>query len=195
MRNSQSLRRFQLACVLPAILVCVAGSPSFAAKGETRPGTVRPLAEISGAYSKIATRFYITVTSEKEWNRIWAKHTGQSDAVLSAGGTQLHVDFDRYMVVAVFQGEQQYNLGVVAQSIDEGMDKLTFRFTNKWVSAENGVPSHTGNPYTPFGIFVIPRVLKEVVMEEAVYGAKGQAPTYAVRARFNLATPRPGSNP
>jgi hypothetical protein len=160
-----------------------------------RPATVRPLAEMTGAYSKISTRFYVTVTSEKEWNRIWAKHTGQSDTVLSSGGTQLHVDFDHYMVLAVFQGEQQYNLGVVAQSIVEGMDKLTFRFTNKWVSTDSGAPAHTGNPYTPFGIFVLPRAPKEVIMEEAVYGSKGQAPTYTFRAKFDLSTPRRASTP
>jgi len=174
-------------------MAILAAPACLAAKDDVRPAAMRPLAEMSGAYSKIATRFYIAVTSEKEWNRIWAKHSGQSDAILSAGGTQLHVDFDRYMVLAVFQGEQPYNLGVVAQSIDEGMDKLTFRFTNKWVSAENGTPQRTAIPYTPFGIFVLPRVLKEVVMEEAIYGSKGQAPTYTVRAKFNLAAARPGT--
>jgi hypothetical protein len=74
------------------------------------------------------------------------------------------------------------------------MDKLTFRFTNKWVSAENGAPARPANPYTPFGIFVLPRAPKEVILEEAVY-VKGQAPTYTVRAKFNLAAPKPGSNP
>lgn len=172
-----------------AAAACFGSEDSQQAGGKVTPD--RPIMEVTGAYSKIATRFYVTVTSEKEWGRIWARHTGQSDAVLSAGGTRLQVDFSRYMVVAVFQGMQPYNLGVVAQSLKEDSERVVFRFTNRWVATDARSDAHVDNPYTPFGMFILPRAQKEVVLEEAVYSAKGEPATYIVRGHANLATAKP----
>jgi len=157
------------------------------------PVRSRPIMEMSGAYSKVSNRYYAVVTSEKEWERIWARHSGQAESVLAVGGTRFNVDFDRYAVVAVFQGIQPYNLGVVAQSVDETPDRTVFRFTNRWVTTTEDSPAHTGAPYTPFGLFVISRASKEVVLEEAVYGEKTKSATYTVRASFNIlgSKPRP----
>jgi hypothetical protein len=150
------------------------------------PARSRPVIEMSGAYSKVSNRYYAVVTSEKEWERIWVRHSGQAESILAVGGTRFNVDFDRYVVVAVFQGIQPYNLGVVAQSVDETPDRTVLRFTNRWVTTTEDSPAHTGAPYTPFGLFVIPRASKEVVLEEAVYGDKAKSATYTVRATFNL---------
>ena len=139
---------------------------------------------MTGAYSKVSNRYYAVVTTEKEWERIWEKHSGQSETVLSGGGTRFTVDFDRYIIIAVFQGIQPDSRGVVAQSVDDTPAMTVFRFTNRWVSTSGETPARTGAPYTPFGIFVIPRTPKDVVLFEEVHGVKSQHPAYTMRAQF-----------
>jgi hypothetical protein len=151
-----------------------------AAGGEERKPR-RPLVAFSGAKSRIEKAECRRVTGRKEWTDLWLRHVGadparQDDFYNEAGVPE--IDFDACMVVAVFQGGSWNSAGVEVVSIDEDDARLLVRFD------QTEGPGGGGVRVNAFGVFVLPRSAKPVVLEENVQNLIGEPPVWKERARL-----------
>lgn len=147
----------------------------------------KPYVTFAGAQSAIATRAYRKVTSAEDWAALWQEHRGIQ---AREGGYNWHyneagvpiVDFDRCMVVAVFQGKAWNSAGVIAVSVTEEKERILIRFDDK--SYQTAGPDGGGERVTAYGLFVLPKTDKPVVLEEDVQGLIGEPPKWKERARL-----------
>jgi len=149
-------------------LVCAMPGPVAAQAAEPAGKLVKPCVVISGADSHVAERRYHRITSADEWTRVWQEHkgqtvTGQYDLFYDPL-TLPSIDFDRYMVIGIFEGKSWNNAGLMAVSISEGADRIVFRFTDK--GYQTAGPGGGGKKVAVYGFFVVPRSTKPVVLEQ-----------------------------
>jgi len=171
---------------LIAGIVCLAAIHGVAAEPEPAVNGVKPCVTLTGADSRVAERGYHRITSMKEWVNVWRKHKGDP-----GGGEYNHyynplgipaVDFDRYMVVAVFQGAGMNSAGLDAFWLSQDEDRIVFRFKDK--SYQTSGPDGGGKPVTVYGFFVLPRLSQPVILEENVQGLIGKPPVWKERITF-----------
>ncbi|MHC5035712.1 MAG: hypothetical protein ACYTHM_00215 [Planctomycetota bacterium] len=145
---------------------------------------IKPYVVFSGSQSKIEKPEIIRIASRKAWTEVWCRHVGlprqdpYHDYYNRAGVPA--VDFDRCMVVAIFQGRASNSAGVDALSITEEEGILRFRYDDRSFQTVGGAES-----VSAFGIFILPRSGKPVVVEENVQGLKGKPPVWRERARLS----------
>jgi hypothetical protein len=142
--------------------------------------TTRPYVTLTGADSHVKERSYYRVTSEGEWIKVWQRHKGakeSKDYVLFYNPLDLpYIDFEKCMVIAVFQGSGWNSAGLTAVAILEEKDSIVMRFQQKYY--QTGGPGGGGKQVTVYGFFVLPRSSKTVVLEENVQNYKGQPPVW-----------------
>jgi hypothetical protein len=162
------------------IMILVVGFTSLsvtlgaAAEADKAAAVVSPCVALTSADSHVSERGYHRITSVNDWTRLWQKHKGQKDGkqydlYFDPLGLPL-VDFDRYMVIVVFQGSGWNSAGLNAVSVSEEQDRIVFRFDNKWYQTAG--PDGGGKQVTVYGFFVIPRSPKPVILEENVQSLK-----------------------
>lgn len=142
----------------------------------------RPLVTITGADSHVTARNYHRVASEEEWIKIWQRHKGEKEAKdydLFYNPLGLpSIDFEKCMVIAVFQGSGVNSAGLKTVAILENKDRSILRFEDKhYLTCYNGLKQ-----VTVYGFFVLPRSSKTVVLEENVQNIIGQPPAWKERA-------------
>jgi hypothetical protein len=161
---------------------------------------VTPCVIITGADSHVRQRRYLRITSMNDWTQLWMEHKGatrllQYDLYHDPLTLPL-VDFDNYMIIAVFQGDGSNSAGLSVVSMTENTSLITFRFQEKKYQTASSRPSSA----TPeeaiqaahksavevkvFGFFVVPRSSKQVRLEENVQGYIGEQPEWQERATF-----------
>lgn len=110
-----------------------------------------------GSDSLIEQREQQVITDAQAFDKLWQRHTG-------ADAPNPKVDFDRYVVVAVFGGRQSGERGKI----------LDYRVQAGYRDEQGGVLRFAGQEYrteashTPYGIWVLPKVGK-VRLEEREY--------------------------
>ena len=176
------MRRLAIGVVV--VSLCLTAVGDLKAQANEPPGIC--CVALSGDDSRCTERSYHRVTSMQEWVQIWQKHkTGEAsreyDLYFDELGLPL-VDFDGYMVIAIFQGSGWNNAGLKAVSITEEEDRVLFRFDNK--TFQTAGPDGGGRKVTVYGFFVIPRSSKAVVLEENVQDILGDPPEWQERTRF-----------
>ncbi len=145
----------------------------------------KPLVALSGAKSGIEAAEVHRILTQREFASVWQRHVGakvEEDEYYNRAGVP-EVDFERCMVVGIFQGKGWNSAGVVAVEILEAADRLTFRFDDR--SYQTAGPDGGGERVTAFGIFVVPRSTKALVLEEDVQGMIGRPPEWKERKRFD----------
>lgn len=148
---------------------------------------ITPCVVITGADSKISKSGYRRITSEKEWARVWQIHKG----IKVAENYNFYynpvdlpkVDFDRFMVIAIFRGNGWNSAGLQAVSIAENKGRLIFRFDEK--AYQTAGPDGGGQVVTVYGFFVILKSTKDIVFEQNVQGRKGKPPVWKTRATIS----------
>jgi hypothetical protein len=181
---------YSLAVVVPITgATAVIAAPLSRTNSQTPALGQRPLVELSGADSKVAKRSYEIVSNQEDWNRLWQRHTGRPGKYVFGDEGQPAVNFDRCVVVAVFQGTQASSLGVFVREIVEQTDRLVLRFDNRWFASGAGRRLAPARPSMPFGFFVLPRISKEIVLEEAVYTKKDLPPIFESRGALHVSKP------
>jgi hypothetical protein len=166
-----------------AITVGITGTGRLFA-AEATPPALRPCVVLTGADSQVKSPGYVRVESQKEWASVWHRHKGveetkEHDAFFNPLGLP-GIDFDRYMVIAVFCGSGWNSAGVKAVSILDEKDRILFRFEGKWYQTAG--PDGGGKKVNVYGFFVLPRTGKTVVLEENVQGLIGHPPVWKERA-------------
>lgn len=133
----------------------------------------------SGPESGVTEQCYLRITSRKEWKRLWRRHCDKWTP---------RIDFEKQMVVAVFQEQGHNNNGVLPVSLDEDEHRVRLRFNNRGYCTQlpgRGTGSEPPETkVTPYGIFVIPRSSKSLVLEEDARRYHRSPCLFRERARF-----------
>ena len=174
---------------LAILLLCMVGAVALAdwpPRKLVRSG-MEPYVTFRSGESRINTRSYRKVIAFEDWADLWIEHTGAKrhkgkyNWFYNEAGVPF-VDFERCMVIAVFQGEGWNSAGVRVVTITEEEDHILLRFDDQ--SYQTMGPDGGGQRVTPFGIFVLPRSKKPVVLEENVQGLIGKPPKWKERAKL-----------
>src|SRR6516164_7607951 len=89
---------------------------------EELPRKIKPVMVWTGTDSKHAKESFARCCSRKDWQAAWHKHIGEDDK----GLRQLcpEVDFDSFMVIAIFHGESYQNRGIGLVTVSEEKECL-----------------------------------------------------------------------
>jgi hypothetical protein len=167
--------------------VCLTNICGLAAAEDTQQAT-RPLVTLTGTDSRVKEASYYRVTSEEEWVKIWRRHKGakeSKDYDLFHNPLGLpNVDFEKCMVIAIFQGSGWNSAGLKAVAVLEEKERIVLRFEDKSYQTFGPAPDGGGKQVTVYGFFVLPRSSKTVVLEENVENTIGDPPMWKERVRL-----------
>ena len=150
------MRHTFMASVFATLIVVLLRVAGGMADDKAGPADVKPLMTLYGSDSKITKRKTLRVTTAKESDVLWNEHCGDS----KIGSFNIDLDFEKVMVIAIFGGEGFGEYYFTSQSITENKDRITIR-----------VDTHTyqfgldAKAIRPWGILVLPRSNKKVVLE------------------------------
>lgn len=139
-----------------------------------------------GHDSKIETPRQVLITDEAAWAKLWAEHTG-IEATFSPPlrNAVPRMDFTRFMVVGVFRGKTVNSDGEIASGVLIGDDAVRVRYERSTFQTMSAGPGpDKGQQTQPFGIFVIDRSNKLVVLEEGRRSLKNQPLKWTEVKRF-----------
>ena len=149
---------------------------------------LKPCVVITGADSHVAKPRYIRVASTDDWARVWQEHKGQKplgeyDRYYDPLTLPL-IDFDRYMVIGIFQGSGWNGAGLNVFSIYEADNRIVFRYECRFYQTIGPVDGGR-QKVSVYGFFVLPRSTKLIVLEENVQRYKGDPPKWKKRVTFS----------
>ena len=159
----------------------------------------KPCVTITGADSHITELGYHRLLTSDSWTKLWQKHKGadtnkEYDSYYDPLGLPV-VDFENYMVIAIFQGSRFNSAGLSAESFLENDESITIRFDDKHYqtasfSFGDGADANNGGAEkaTVYGFFILPKSNKTVLLEENVQGLIGKPPVWKQRFKFNNLT-------
>lgn len=168
--------------LLLAVPLC-AGLNGLSAPSVAPAPVVLPCVALSGVDSQVGEKSYLRISNLKDWVKLWHKHKGEKPE----GEYDFHydplnlpiVDFERYMVIALFEAPAEYLDGFQADSISETAEKIIFRFHIKghqtgFARPFPNNPEDSGNEgededpepvRKAYGFFFVPKSNKMIVME------------------------------
>ncbi len=123
------------------------------------PRGLRPSVAWSGPFSAVGKPRYVRVTSAPEWMTLWREHVGNSATPTASDALRPGINFDEYMVVGIFTGNQLSRGGVFLVSIADEGELIRLRFEHMLAATRDQ------QEVTPFGIFVLPRSAKPLILE------------------------------
>lgn len=173
-------------CVLVAVgAACLIAAAGPGGEHGRRASSV-PLVAWMGHFSSAAPGFY-RFTDAETWKNFWISHQGERLERNSRGwGAGPEIDFGACMVVAYVRGQARSRDGERLESIDEAGGALRLRFDGiSYQTASFGPTPPIPPSLCPYGIWVVPRSLKPVVIEENVQGLKDSPPQWQERRRFD----------
>jgi len=142
----------------------------------------KPLLTMHGRNSKITKRKLLRITTAEDWWALWAEHkTGSPKPKDLPGNLDFaELDFEKVMAIAVFEGQGNNCRGYTSHSITEVQDRLVVRLHAH--TYQSGVDT----PVTQaWGILIIPRSSKVVVLEHDVRALLDDPPEWKEWARFS----------
>ena len=169
------MKKLALAMVGAVILVGLS-AVTFLGKDEERQAIINPYISWSGAHSKVAETKYFKITDSKEWEKLWHRHAGEKSDVPA-------VNFEVCMVIAIFHGRHFNSAGIVITITEEG-GQIRFRFDDDSYQTLGDDEKGGAVEVEDYGIFVIPRSTKPLVLEEDVQRLLDKPPIWKERARF-----------
>jgi hypothetical protein len=143
---------------------------------------VKPLVSLLGQHSKIVKRGYHRIESDKGWEALWLRHqTGKPQLQNNPpdGFQEGIVDFKRCMVLAVFQGEGENCAGYKVHSIQEDKERVLVRVQGEYFQSLGDAAKTEA-----WGVFVLPRSGKPVVVELDTKSLIGGPPKWTKVAEF-----------
>ncbi len=174
--------------LLAVTTACLVNRGGLAAAEDNAGQTTHPYVTLTGPDSHVIKPSCHRVASEGEWIKTWQRHNGakeSNDYDLFYNPLGLpYVDFEKCMVVAVFQGRGTNSAGLKAVAVLENKDGIVLRFEDKFYQTMERAPGGGGNKTTAYGFFVLPRSSKTVVLEEYHRDINGQRPVLDQRIRL-----------
>lgn len=153
--------------------------------GSAEGGRIAPYVTWRGRDSAIESPEYLRIGDAAAWERFWQRHSGRGLERDNVGGAFLPcVDFGQCTVVAIVIGKSVNSNGVMLAEIRDEADCLRLRFDESTFQTEGPGPRGGAVDVRPYGIFVLPRSNKPMVLEENVQGRKGGEAQWKERARL-----------
>lgn len=149
------------------------------------PGKV-PFVSWTGPHSAIQESRYARVRDQKDWEKLWLEHTGQPAPAGVGVPAGPEIDFGRCEVVACFRGKSKNSNGERVMAIDDLTEFVRIRFDSasyQTASFQPGVEDR-GVDCVPFGIWLVERTNKAIVVEENVQSVIGAPPVWREQKRF-----------
>jgi hypothetical protein len=165
----------------------VAVGPGNAAPQAAGKGAFDPLVSWYGPKSAIREAKFTRVTNAEQWAKLWEEHEGKPTAVDNVGAPFIpRINFEKCMVIGVFQGATVNSNGVLIEGVAEEPDCIRVRYGEMTYQTAGGLNGGGGGAVkvTPFGIFVVPRSNKPIVIEENVQGLKDNPAQWKARAKL-----------
>jgi hypothetical protein len=145
--------------------------------GEEGKAAAKPYMSIWGADSKVKKKGYRRIDSPKALDEVWSNHRANADLYYNG---RPEVDFDRCLVIAIFEGDSWNTAGIECKGIIEDEKSIRFRFRNRWYQT-----AESGKSASAYGFFLIPRTAKPIIIEEDVQGRlSGKPPIWKERIRL-----------
>ena len=176
--------------LLVCVALCALMFPALA--DEPKEKKIKPIAVFHGSHSAIRGTEYAVAASEKEWAKLWDKHRGKEpDPLFTETFQDLEIDFDQHYVVAVFTGDGGYRCAI---NVRQRGDTIAVGVSDEIYSTEGRLPGaedkRTGHEIAKekaaarYVFVVLPKPVKEVVIEEDIEYRRGKASVWKERARF-----------
>src|SRR5262245_49157213 len=177
---------FRSPATVAVLLGCVLSSATSPAAGRALPTDdkeklVQPLFSLGGRESKNARAGYHRIESPEAWKALWLRHnTGtEKPGTVPVTTPQAEVDLSRCMVVAVFQGEGDNCDGLKVHSVLETGEQMTVRIQGLYFAT-----GPTVQKTQAWGIFVLPRSAKPLLIELDTRSDKSEPPKWTKVAEF-----------
>ncbi len=142
-------------------------------------GALDPLVAWSGPVSAIKKPEFVRITGREAWEQLWERHEGGVRRDNVGRPFAPEINFEKCEVVAIFQGTRTNSNGVFAVQVIDEPDRIRFRFDERTYQVafalnDDGAKPPPLPPCAPYGLFVLPRSSKPIVIEENVQGMKDQ---------------------
>jgi hypothetical protein len=118
---------------------------------------------------------------------LWLSHLGKTEADRFREHLPIvQIDFEKCMVIAIFQGAKTNSRGLRVISVNENNDNVTLRVDDMSYQTSGGLNGGGGGgvPVKPYAFVVISKSAKLVVVEEDVQSLKDKPPEWKERARL-----------
>lgn len=138
----------------------------------------------SGPHSEVRDGRLIQVTDQKAWARLWAEHRGErAERLIAHGGgvAAPRVDFERYLVIAMFRGDTKNRDGEHLVSLEERSNDVRLRFDSYTFQTASFDGPDRGEAASSYGMWLVPRTGKPIVIEENTQGLLGAEPKWTWR--------------
>ena len=138
----------------------------------------------SGPRSEIRDPRLIQITDQESWNRLWTEHQGaRAERLIAHGGgvASPRIDFERYLVIAMFRGETTNCDGERLVSLQERKDDVLLRFDSFTFQTSSFDGPDRGEAARSYGLWLVPRTGKPITIEENTQGMLDREPTWTWR--------------
>jgi hypothetical protein len=156
------------------------------ASADDFPRKIKPVVTWTGTDSKQAEELFARCSSPEDWRAIWHKHCGGDKN--AAGLSCPKVDFDGYMVLALFHGSSSQNHGIKLIELIEKKSCLHVRYRPEWyqIGFFAGMPEVDWKKLDTqsFVFAVLPTSKKAIVLEEDVQHLIGHPPVWKERSKI-----------
>jgi hypothetical protein len=119
------------------------------------PHLIPSSAQWRGTDSKLRQREYYRILNRAEWASLWRRHRSTTEPPPS-------VNFAQDMVVSIFRQGTQADAPIFAKVVDH-QDALVVYFTGWAAQPDQGASLEAAGPY---GIYVLPRTTKKLILKE-----------------------------
>ena len=153
---------------------------------------VRPFVSWMGPGSAVESAQVVRANTEADWHALWARHMGEK--VTKNRFEQVDapkIDFEQCCVVMVLRGKTFNSDGTRYIAGGETDAQILLRIDEQSYQTASFNGSGGAVDCTPFGIFVLPRTTKPIVVEDNVQGLIGKPPIWKEIARL---APPPAKN-
>lgn len=158
---------------LPAML------SSFIAGPEGMPAVMT----LTGEMSEVREGSVERITDAKRWEAVWDLHRGDAKGMYDWAGRP-EIDFERYMVLAIFAGERTNHSGWSVESWRDAGGHILVRYDARtFQTASFDGPDH-GVATRAYGFFILPRSARPMRLEENVQGLIRGEPIWKESHRF-----------
>ena len=127
---------------------------------------------------------FVVCGDQKALDAVWTRHTGQPAKVYYSPSPAPIVDFARYMVVFVFEGASGNSQGISFNKVAEAADAIHIGFRN--YGFQSAGPDGGGSAVEPWGLAVLPRSDKQLVIENDRRGLQPGPPIWVKEGQVSL---------
>lgn len=179
--------------VLGFILIMGSGSGStteLKSQEKTRDDVRKPLAMLTGDSSKITKPKTLLVSNNQDWLTLWREHrTGSATKKENSDEAELiEFNFQEVLIIAIFDGNvtacHNYSLPSLIESEKAVRLQITLNCSQTGHSGDPEVDKRTFATRQTWGVFVIPRTNKEIILEQNAQILIGEKPIWEVWKRF-----------